>query len=53
MNTTNLVIGIVAIVAGILVIIFPLLVNFIVALALLAFGVWFVIVALTGRRVPI
>lgn len=49
--STALVVGIIAILAGIAILIWPFLLNFIVAFALIIGGIWLVYAASTGRRV--
>jgi uncharacterized membrane protein HdeD (DUF308 family) len=48
--STTLLAGIVAIIAGLAILIWPFLLSFIVALALIVGGIWLVYVATTGRR---
>lgn len=48
--TTTILMGILAIIAGIIVLAFPLLLNYVVGIVLIIFGIWALYLALTGRR---
>ncbi|MCL5959142.1 MAG: DUF3096 domain-containing protein [Chloroflexi bacterium] len=49
--TSTLLAGVVAIIAGIAILLWPFLLNFVVAFALIVGGVWLVYAATAGRRV--
>ncbi len=49
----NVIFGILAIVAGLLILVWPILLNFVVVIALLSVGAWFLYVGLSGRRTMI